>query len=103
MTQKIPNIQLRAWRDSNRLTRVEMANALNQTATAREARLNCDDKRLARWETGEVLWPHAIYRRALHELTGRDAEELGFIPQHRRVERSPVSVAVAISIANCSW
>jgi tetratricopeptide (TPR) repeat protein len=94
MTQKIPNIQLRAWRDSNRLTRVEMANALNQTTTAREARLDCDEKRLARWETGEGPWPHAIYRRALHELTGRDAEDLGFIPQHRRAERSLASVTV---------
>jgi tetratricopeptide (TPR) repeat protein len=91
VTQKIPNIQLRAWRDSKRLTRVEMASALNQTATGREARLNCDEKRLARWETGEVLWPHAIYRLALHELTGRDAEDLGFLPQHRRAERSVVT------------
>ena len=88
MTQKIPNIQLRAWRDASHLTRVEMADALNQTDTGREARLNCDEKRLARWETGEVLWPPAIYRRALHELTGRDAEDLGFLPQHRRGERA---------------
>jgi hypothetical protein len=88
MTQKVPNIQLRAWRDASHLTRVEMAEALNQTGTGREARLNCDEKRLARWETGEVLWSHAIYRQALHELTGRDAEDLGFVPQHRRAERS---------------
>lgn len=38
-----------------------------------------NQKRLARWETGEVLWPHAIDRRALHDLTGCDAEDLGFI------------------------
>lgn len=83
MPQKIPNIQLRAWRDGRRITRAEMADALNRTATGQEARLNCDEKRLARRETGEVLWPHAIYRRALYELTGRDAEDLGFVPQHR--------------------
>jgi tetratricopeptide (TPR) repeat protein len=59
-----------------------------------QARLNCDEKRLARWETGEVLWPHAIYRRALRELTGRDAEDLGFTPQHRRGERPPLVGAV---------
>jgi tetratricopeptide (TPR) repeat protein len=87
MTQKIPNIQLRAWRDSHHLTRVGMAGALNRTDTGRQARLNCDEKRLARWETGEVLWPHAIYQRALQELTGRDAEDLGFLPPHRRGER----------------
>jgi tetratricopeptide (TPR) repeat protein len=94
MTQKIPNIQLRAWRDSNHLTRVEMADALNRTETGQQARLNCDEKRLARWETGEVLWPHAIYRRALRELTGRDADALGFIPQHRRGERPSLVGAV---------
>jgi tetratricopeptide (TPR) repeat protein len=94
MTQKIPNIQLRAWRDSNHLTRVEMADALNRTDTGQQARLSCDEKRLARWETGEVLWPHAIYRRALQELTGRDAENLGLIPHHRRDERPPLVGAV---------
>jgi hypothetical protein len=95
MTQKIPNIQLRAWRDSNHLTRVEMADALNRTDTGLRAHLNCDGKRLARWETGEVLWPHAIYRRALQELTGRDAEDLGFIPAHRRGER-PLLVGTVV-------
>ena len=39
MTQKIPNIQLRAWRDSHHLTRVGMAGALNRTDTGRQARL----------------------------------------------------------------
>jgi len=95
MNQKIPNIQLRAWRDAGHLTRVEMADALNQTDTGRQASLNCDEKRLARWETGEVLWPHAIYRRALQELTGRDAEDLGFVPQHRRGE-SPLVVGTVV-------
>src|ERR1035441_70669 len=95
MTQKIPNIQLRAWRDSSHLTRVEMADALNRTDTGQQARLSCDEKRLARWETGEVLWPHAIYRRALQELTGRDAEDLGFIPPHRRGER-PLLVGAVV-------
>ena len=96
MTQKIPNIQLRAWRDSRHLTRVEMADALNRTDTGQREWLSCDEKRLARWETGEVLWPHAIYRRALHELTGRDAEDLGFIPPHRRGER-PLLVGAAVA------
>jgi tetratricopeptide (TPR) repeat protein len=94
MTQKIPNIQLRAWRDSNHLTRVEMADALNRTDTGQQAKLNCDEKRLARWETGEVLWPHAIYRRALQELTGRDAEDLGFLPPYRRGKRLPIVSAI---------
>lgn len=95
VTQKIPNIQLRAWRDASHLTRVEMAEALNRTSVGSEARLVCDEKRLARWETGEVLWPHAVYRRALHELTGCDAQDLGFVPPHRRSERSLATEAIA--------
>jgi transcriptional regulator with XRE-family HTH domain len=91
VTQKIPNIVLRAWRDSSHLTRAEMAEALNRTRTGHEAGLACDEKRLARWETGEVLWPHAVYRRALVELTGRDAEDLGFVPPYRRSERPLVA------------
>lgn len=89
--QKIPNIALRAWRDASHLTRAEMAEALNRTSTGHDAGLACDEKRLARWETGEVLWPHAVYRRALHELTGRDAKALGFIPPHRQSERRPAA------------
>jgi tetratricopeptide (TPR) repeat protein len=94
MTQKIPSVQLRAWRDGSHLTRVEMADALNQTSIGRQSRLNCDEKRVARWETGEVLWPHAIYRRALLELTGRDAEDLGFISPQRRSQQPPVTGTV---------
>jgi transcriptional regulator with XRE-family HTH domain len=80
MTQKIPNVQLRAWRNSHHLTRAEMADALTKTSAGPQG---CDEKRIARWETGEVRWPHAIYRRALQELTGREAEHLGFSPQRQ--------------------
>lgn len=64
MPNKIPNVQLRAWRDSANMTRAEMAAALNQTPAAQQARLICDDKRIAKWESGEVLWPRPEYRRA---------------------------------------
>jgi tetratricopeptide (TPR) repeat protein len=83
MTQKTPNVQLRAWRDSHHLTRVEMVDALNRTDAGQQDRLNCDEKRIARWESGEVRWPHALYRRALQELTGRDAKDLGFSRQQQ--------------------
>lgn len=87
MPQKIPNVQLRAWRDSANLARAAMADKLNQTPTGRDQGLTCDEKRIARWEMGEVLWPRAEHRRALQELTGMDAEALGFIPPHRSHER----------------
>ncbi len=87
MPHRIPNVQLRAWRDSANLTRPEMADRLNATQAAGRDGLFCDEKRIAKWESGEVLWPRPEYRRALQELTGRDAEALGFIPPHRNAER----------------
>jgi len=93
MTQKIPNVQLRAWRNAQHLTRAEMADALNATSAGREVHLECDEKRIAKWETGEVGWPRPLYRRALKELTGRDAEDLGFNPQRQDGHASLVAAA----------
>jgi hypothetical protein len=64
-----------------------MAGRLNGTRTAQQAGVFCDEKRIAKWESGEVLWPRPEYRRALQELTGRDVESLGFLPPHRDAER----------------
>jgi transcriptional regulator with XRE-family HTH domain len=88
MPNKIPNLQLRAWRDSANMTRANMADALNQTPTAVRDGLTCDEKRISKWESGEVMWPRPEYRRALLDLTGRDAESLGFNPPTRRPKRS---------------
>jgi tetratricopeptide (TPR) repeat protein len=89
MPKNIPNVQLRAWRDSANLTRAEMAEGLNRTPSAEAKKLVSDEKRISKWESGEVLWPRPEYRRALYELTGRDAESLGFIPPQRRQDRNP--------------
>jgi transcriptional regulator with XRE-family HTH domain len=96
MPNKIPNVQLRAWRDSANMTRAEMADALNRTPAAGHDGFLCDEKRISKWESGEVLWPRAEYRRALHELTGRDAESLGFLPPHRRAERPPLLTGTVV-------
>jgi transcriptional regulator with XRE-family HTH domain len=92
--QKVPNVQLRAWRDSNNLTRAEMADRLSRTPTAERRNLVCDEKRIGKWELGEVLWPRPEYRAALQELTGKDAEALGFIPPHRAAERLVIGTVV---------
>jgi transcriptional regulator with XRE-family HTH domain len=89
MPNRIPNVQLRAWRDSANLTRAEMADRLNRTQAAQRDGLICDEKRIAKWESGDVLWPRPEYRRALQEMTGQDSETLGFIPPHRSAERPP--------------
>lgn len=96
MPNKIPNVPLRAWRDSANMTRAEMADALSRTPGAVRDRLICDEKRIGKWESGEVLWPRPEYRRALHDLTGRDAESLGFIPPHRRSERPALLVGTVV-------
>jgi tetratricopeptide (TPR) repeat protein len=87
MPETIPNVQLIAWREATSLTRTELAEALCRTPAAISAGLICDEERIRRWERGEVLWPHPPYRRALHELTGRTAEELGFVPKSKQQER----------------
>ncbi|WP_301174757.1 hypothetical protein [Actinomadura geliboluensis] len=88
MPDAIPNVQLTAWREARYSTRADMAEALNRTSTAIAKGLVCDEERLRRWERGEVLWPHPPYRKALQELTGRTAEELGFVPPAKQKERS---------------
>jgi tetratricopeptide (TPR) repeat protein len=87
MPHTIPNVQLIAWREANYATRGVMAEALSRTPTAIREGLICDDERIRRWERGEVLWPHPPYREALRELTGRRAEEIGFIPPAKQKER----------------
>ncbi|RSN59573.1 hypothetical protein [Actinomadura sp. WAC 06369] len=88
MPDATPNTQLTAWREANYPTRAEMTEALNRTPTALEHGLLCDEERLRRWERGEVRWPHPPYRKALQELTGRTAEQLGFIPPAKQKARS---------------
>jgi tetratricopeptide (TPR) repeat protein len=95
MPDAIPNMQLTAWRETNYSTRAEMAEALNRTSTALEHGLLCDEERLRRWERGEVLWPHPPYRKALQELTGRTAEQLGFIPPAKQKKRSRSRTLIA--------
>ncbi|RJL30901.1 helix-turn-helix domain-containing protein [Bailinhaonella thermotolerans] len=80
MGRPVPNLRLRAWRNTQHLTREGFANAINRTPTGMAQKLECDEERVRRWETGEVRWPRAHYRRALAELTGRPPESLGFIP-----------------------
>lgn len=87
MPETTPNTQLTAWREMNYATRAEMVEALCRTTTAVEMGLICDEERLRRWERGEVLWPHPPYRKALQELTGRSAEQLGFIPPAKQKKR----------------
>ncbi|MGW5687376.1 hypothetical protein [Nonomuraea sp. NPDC003754] len=81
MPEYIPNVQLRAWRNENRLTRAEMAGRINATTIGVAQRLTCDEECIRQWEAGEVTWPRAPYRLAATQLTGREPEALGFRPR----------------------
>lgn len=83
MPDYIPNVRLRAWRNEQRLSRMEMAEKINATPAGIAERLACDEERIRRWETGEVRWPRTPYRLALSQLTGLEPEALGF-SQNRR-------------------
>ena len=60
------------------MTRAQMAEALTLTPSALQENLLPDAKLITSWEAGETRWPSPKYRRALHDLTGRDAAALGF-------------------------
>ncbi|WP_344052326.1 helix-turn-helix transcriptional regulator, partial [Planotetraspora silvatica] len=81
----IPNVQLRAWRNAQQLTRAELAERINQTPVGIKEHLAIDEERIRRWEAGEVSWPRTPQRNALAQATGLQPEELGF-SQSRRTE-----------------
>ncbi|MCX9190164.1 hypothetical protein C3Y87_01790 [Carbonactinospora thermoautotrophica] len=82
-----PNSKLRAVRIARNESQREFTEAV--MAKAREMGLNlaCDEKRVGRWERGEVSWPTPAYRRVLKALTGKDAAELGLRYQPPQEER----------------
>ena len=93
--QRIPNIRLRSWRDNAHMTRAELADAINKSPTGQSLTLFCDDERIRRWESGEVLWPSADYRKAPQEVTQRSPHDLGFSPHYRRNDHAIVTVSTA--------
>ena len=87
----VPNLRLRAIRESRSESRREFARALRNQAEAMGENLACDERRVARWERGEVRWPRSAYRRVLAALLGMPVEQLGFQP--------PEGVSEAMSAA----
>ncbi|MDI3341778.1 MAG: hypothetical protein QJR03_14730 [Sphaerobacter sp.] len=50
----------------------------------------CDEKRVGRWERGEVTWPSPVYRRVLCAVFGvASPTELGFRRPVRMVVYQP--------------
>jgi hypothetical protein len=73
------------------MTRAELAEAINKSSAGRARNLPCDEERVRRWEAGEVLWPSADYRKALQEVTGHDAQGLGFIPPRKQNDHEVIA------------
>jgi transcriptional regulator with XRE-family HTH domain len=95
---KTPNAVLRAWRETQGLTRPQMADAVNGTPAAQASHLICTAKLIAQWENGETGWPSARYRAALRQLTGRQPDALGFTaPTPRQPSASPAAPAAPAS------
>jgi hypothetical protein len=82
-----PRLTRPATREHLPFGQLDQCVALNRTEAAANDGLTCDEERIRRWERGEVLWPHPPYRKALQELTGRSAEQLGFLPPSKQRER----------------
>lgn len=94
MQQRIPNIRLRSWRDAAHMTRAELADAINKSPSGQARKLFCDEERIRRWESGEVLWPSADYRKALNEITQQNPQDLGFAPRREHNDHAVVAATV---------
>jgi transcriptional regulator with XRE-family HTH domain len=92
-----PNLRLRAFREARSESRREFARALRRMAETMGENLACDERRVARWERGEVRWPRSAYRRVLSALLGVSAEDLGFRPP------DDVTQAMAASSDSDPW
>ena len=77
---KKPNMVLRAIREQERHeTREEFARAFRKKAEELgERQVSCDAKLVARWERGDIRYPHPITRRILSSLLNRPFDQLGF-------------------------
>ncbi len=75
-----PNHVLRRFRSSLHLTQAEFAGRIRDKAAEMGINVACDEKRVGRWERGEITWPSPTYRRILKELWDKEPQELGFVP-----------------------
>jgi len=72
---RAPNLRLRWHREARNWSQEDLAAEITKAASERVV---CDVRQVARWEGGEVLWPHRTYRTLLEEVFGVSIAELGF-------------------------
>ncbi|TKA12077.1 XRE family transcriptional regulator [Actinacidiphila oryziradicis] len=76
---RVRNEVLAAWMAEHGITAHELAGQLNTAIRAFTGTYGSTDKRVVfRWLSGEATWPNAKQRKALEQVTGRTAAQLGF-------------------------
>lgn len=85
----VPNHRLRALRQQRNWSQQEFSEAIRDQAMAMELNLACDEKRVGRWERGEVRWPSPAYRRVLQAVLQVPVAEMGFVAPHETPAPEP--------------
>lgn len=77
----LPNTRLRAARNHLNFSQAELADRIRAKAVELGLNVACDEKRVGRWERGEVRTPSPVYRRVLCAVFDvENATDLGFLP-----------------------
>lgn len=74
----MPNTEIRAVRESMRLSQEEFAARVRQAGDQLGEPNNCTTRTVQRWEAGAISYPRRTYVRAVERATGYAAEQLGF-------------------------
>src|SRR6266508_2424615 len=89
---RAPNLTLRWQREARSWSQEDLAGEITKAASER---IVCDVRQVARWEGGEVLWPHRVYRELLEKVFGVSVAELGFFrPGFSRISGPVVAPAI---------
>ncbi len=88
-----PNHRLRQVREERQESREEFARAV--LARCGEP---CDERTVKRWEDGTVRLPRPVYRRAVIELTGRSADDLGWSASRDEVLNDPGATGPSVDV-----
>ena len=75
-----PNRKLVNARHRLNLSQAELAARIRTTGQDMGLNLACDEKRIGRWERGQVRWPSPAYRRVLCAVFNvGNVQQLGFV------------------------
>ncbi|GAA5076941.1 XRE family transcriptional regulator [Streptomyces similanensis] len=78
------NTVFEAWMKEHGHSANSLAEAVNTAIEQLTGRAGGHDGSSVRaWKSGRVRWPNALTRRALENVTGLPADELGFVPRAR--------------------